>query len=113
MKEHEFKKEKVSSMMKISKQILFKGNVDLGTDGLDFINNTLTAKMDAYFWQMAQPSQSIQVSIERPRFIDWLLRRKRYKTITINIKDALIDPPAQPENTIRLITLQNEQERKT
>ena len=65
----------------------------------DWIRDELWHTLDA-FVLVAQEQEDV-IELPRPRFSDWLLRRRR--TCTVTVRDVLLDPPVIPKHeTVRM-----------
>ena len=64
-------KEKIAVYYKVSKQFMAQ------SDAMDFIQGTLTARMDAFVLAASKEQGEITVFVPRPSFLDWLFRRTR------------------------------------
>lgn len=102
IKEHIFEKKKFAVFTKFSADILNDIDVKIFEDK---ITNTITARMEAFFYEKQVAEKEIVYYFDRPTFLDWLLRRRKTKRIKINISDVLNNPPKTLENTIRHYTL--------
>lgn len=75
MKELTAQEERIVSYVKVSKEII------TGTDGDDYMRDTLTAMLYGTILTASKESAEIDVYVRPPSFLDWLLRRK--KTIKV------------------------------
>lgn len=87
-KELEFQKQRVASILRIDKDIQ-----SFEYDGDNLIKNKITLRLQGYVYQMTVAEKEITYHFDKPSFLDWLLGRRKSKTIKINIADALKNPP--------------------
>lgn len=95
-KEQEFKKQKVAQFLRVAKKLLI--------DDKDYVKSTIEVRLEGYMYERTIAEKEITYHLERPSFMDWLLRRRTSKTIKVNISEALNNPPETP-NTTRLFDL--------
>jgi len=98
----EFKKERISSFCKVSKEFISELNISAGTDYEDMIYDTLTVKLDAFIYSALQEERVLTYYCPRPTFLDWLLRRKRKVEWTLKVKDLMLNPPKNKNSTMRI-----------
>lgn len=92
IKEIEFDREKVTDSLRFSNQMISDVNFIIGEDSLDLFSQTMTARIDAFFYTNNK-EKVLTYKLKRPSFFDWIFRRDREVNIKINYKDVLIDPP--------------------
>ena len=62
---------KVASYMKISKELM------LSHSDIDFDKDLMTAQLIGYVYSISKQVGTIDVHVQRPTFLDWLLRRTK------------------------------------
>jgi len=101
MREVILTKEKVATYVKISRDAL-----KIGMEGNDFAVDLLTAQLVGHVFSAAKEHGDLEkcIEIERPTFLDWLLRRKKLKLVTIPYEIShLVEVKDLPENTLAII----------
>lgn len=92
--------ERVAQYMKVTPEFL-----KTGMEADDFMYETLTAMLHGYIYTMAKEEGEITVHIERPTFLDWLLRRTKQKKVKYVIRELVrADKMKFPDN-IRVIQI--------
>jgi hypothetical protein len=97
----EFKKEKIAVMQKISNEIIQDLCIKTGMDGDDIIYDQLTSRLTGFIYSNMAEERQLVYYCERPRFLDWLLRRTKRVVFNLKVKDLLLNPPKNV-NTIRV-----------
>lgn len=93
MKTITFSREKISTHCKVSRDIITEASIRIGNEGIDFIEETLTAQLEAFVWSRLSEKRTITNVFKRPSFLEWLFRKKREVKIEIDVKDLLLNPP--------------------
>jgi len=101
MKQIEFKKEKIAVFEKIKRELLNDLKTDIGHIDNDFINDQLTAQLTGYIYSNMADERDLIYYCPRPKFFDWLFRRRKKVIFKLKIKDLLINA-SKPENTERI-----------
>jgi len=99
-KELEFIRKRVATFLKVDKDVQ-----KFEHDGDNFIKNKMTLRLEGYVYEMTIAEKEITYHFDKPSFLDWLLGRRKSKTIKISIADALNNPP-ETNNTSRLYYLE-------
>ena len=102
----EFIDEKITAMRKISSCIVNK-ELKLGLNRDDFLEELLTAVLSAHIYSNMAEQRELVYSFKRPTFWEWITRKKRKATFTLNVKDLLINPPKNTDNVIRIYEVKN------
>lgn len=81
MKEYKLSREKVADYMRITREALQSGHIND-----DFIRDELTYQLIGFVYSAAKETGQLHktIEIERPTFLDWLLRRKKYIGVSID-----------------------------
>lgn len=87
MKETTFEKRKVTSMLRVSNEIESYLNES------DYLRNTLTHRLEAEFYSATLDEKEITYLLDKPTFLDWLLGRRKSKTIKVRVSAVLQTPP--------------------
>ena len=83
MKEETYTKQKIAAFMKAHQDMISESKLTSGFDGIDYINNLLTFRLEAFIYKSAQPTQTITHVVKRPTFFEWIFRRERFINITV------------------------------
>ena len=83
MKELTEQEERIVSYVKVSKEII------TGTDGDDYIRDTLTTMLYGTILTASKESGEIEVYVKRPSFLDWLLRRNKTINVPYTIRQLM------------------------
>lgn len=67
----------------------------VGEHNDDFLRNELTAQLSAFVYERTKEKRELVHYLDRPRFLDWLLRRRKKVTIIVDFKEWLINPPIE------------------
>lgn len=95
MTEKHFYRQKIVSKMKISQELFNDSNFALyKSDGLDFIQNQLTARLETYVYENEVEERTLTYTFDKPTFLDWLFGRKRQVKISVSVKDLLKNAPS-------------------
>lgn len=97
----EFDLEKIQAFEKISNELVADKTFEVGHADDDFINNLLTAKVSAYIYANTVDERDLVYLCERPKFTDWLFRRRKRAIFRLKVEDLLINPP-KCKNTKRI-----------
>ena len=63
---------------------------------------TLEHNLAAYIYKHTVKKYNKTIYIDRPTFLEWLLRKQRSIVVNVDVSDILLDPPKLPDKTIRL-----------
>ena len=99
-KEIIFNRERVAQYLKYSKEMVSQMRLTLNVE--DYLTDELTAVLDSYLYTQTQDEKTISYYVDRPKFFDWLLRRRKRVDFTIKARDVLLNPPTDNPPTIRL-----------
>lgn len=75
--------ERIVAYVKVSKEII------TGTDGDDYIRDTLTTMLYGTILTAAKESGEIDVYVKPPSFLDWLLRRNKTIKVPYTIRQLM------------------------
>ena len=92
-----YEKERISSSIVAGAEIHTSAN---------FFDEQLRKQMDAYIYSRMSDRQSCVVSVGRPTFLDWFLRRPRKATVEVSIKKVLVNPPKTDKHEIVMFSLE-------
>lgn len=92
--DQEYKKEKFMGNLVVTKEV----KEDVEFYGY-LVDNTLV-QFKAELWAKIKPE--VEVILDRPTFLEWMFRKRR--KVIIKAMDILIDPPNEPEKTVRMYT---------
>ena len=92
-----FKRERLKTQMKISKELLNDMSYHVGTVGEDKIYDMLTAELTAYIHTNMAEERDIVYYCPAPSFLDWLLRRNKKVVFKLKVKDLLLNAPKPPD----------------
>jgi len=100
MKTQTIEAEKIGAYCKVSEEYL-----KIGREEDDFAYDLLTARLHGFIYSMAKEEGEITVYAERPKFLDWLLRRRKPIVVKYVIKELVkADKMKFPDN-IRVIQI--------
>ena len=103
MKENvEFNLNKISIFSKVPNELIVDAKLNVWECGDNFLKNMLTARLDAYLFENQADERTLTYYCERPKFLDWLLRRKKRVEWKLIVKDLLLNPPRLKEKTTRI-----------
>jgi len=102
LKEITFDVEKLSSMSKVSKDMISEINISTGQASDDFFTDMLTVRMDAYILSNLSETRTLTHYTPRPKFLDWLLRRSKKLEWQLDVKDIMLNPPKLKDKTSRI-----------
>lgn len=100
--ENVFNREKIRIKEIISEQCISDLELNLGRTAENFINNELTVLLTGHVFSKTIEERTLSYYCEPPTFFDWLFRRRKKVNFDFKIKDLLINPPKNTENTIRI-----------
>jgi hypothetical protein len=93
-----FEKEKASARLDVSKELF-------SFTTLNIYENTILQELNivlsGYFFSNLADERKLSYYCPRPRFIDWLFRRRKKVIFDFKAKDLLLNPPKK-ENTVRI-----------
>lgn len=92
--------EKVAHYIKVTPEFL-----QTGQEADDFIYDQLTVMLHGYIYTMAKEEGEITVHVERPTFLDWLLRRTKEKKVKYVIKELVRANKMKFPDNIRVIQI--------
>ena len=98
----EFNKERIATMQKISKELVSDPSFALGTENDDFIKDEMTLKLTGYIYSNMADVRTLTYYCDRPKFLDWLLRRSKRVQWELKVKDLLLNPPKLKDRTTRI-----------
>ena len=101
MEKIEFTKEKIAVMEKISGSII-DSEFAIGIEQGDVLTDTMTVKLKAYIYTCVAEERELIYYTTKPTFMDWLRGRTKRVVFDLKVKDMLLNPPADRENTLRL-----------
>lgn len=96
-----FEREKVRVMKRISKEMITDVKLSLHQTNDDFIYDTLHAELSAFIYSSLTEERELVYWSERPKFFDWLFRRKKIVVFHLQVKDIMLNPP-KIKNTARI-----------
>jgi len=99
-KEIIFNRERVAQHLRYSKEMVSQMRLTLNIE--DYLTGELSAVLDSYLYTQTQEEKTISHYADRPKFFDWLLRRRKRVDFTIKARDVLLNPPPDNPPTIRL-----------
>lgn len=92
-KEITFNREKIASMMKISKRCISDIEIKTYQTSEDYITDKLTVQLEAFIYSNTIDERKLEYYLERPSFLDWLLRRRKKVMFDFKAKDLMLDAP--------------------
>jgi len=95
-----FEKERIATMSKVSCELMSQMELDKCQIDDDYLMNTMTYRLSASIYSNTVEQRKLTYHFERPSFFDWLFRRKRKVEINVEVKDLLLNPPA--DNVVRV-----------
>jgi len=102
VKEIAFDVEKISTMHKVTKELISEVDVSVGQASDDFFTDMLTVRMDAYILSNLSETRTLTHYTPRPKFLDWLLRRSKKLEWQLDVKDIMLNPPKLKDKTSRI-----------
>ena len=99
--EIEFKRERVAAQNKIAASALNDLAFSVSQVLDDFSQDMLTAQLEGYIYTHLADKRDLVYYCPRPKFFDWLFRRKKKVVFKLETKDMLLDAP-KVENTARI-----------
>jgi len=93
MKKIEFNRKIIAQSMKFDQNYISELALQKGMNDDDIITGMLTAQLKAYVYENSLATRKIYYYAPRPKFLDWLLRRKKRVEFTFEAKDLLLTPP--------------------
>lgn len=96
-----FTKKQLKQIVKVSRNVLFDPELNIGTEGRDFVNNELTYCLNSWFLEHLSETRTLTYLCERPKFTDWLFRKRKKVEFKLDVKDLLLNPPVLKDKTIR------------
>jgi len=94
-----FTKEKIAFIKKYSSEF----SIEAGIDADDILRDLFTAKMQAFLLTRINEVKDVTVFRDRPKFLDWLLRRKATFHFRFESKEVLHNPPVLAPGTSTLM----------
>lgn len=101
-KKVEFTRERLSLIECVSKDYIQSLDFQIANSGDDFVNETFTMRLDAYFLTNTADERTLTYYCPRPTFFDWLFRRRKDIKWKLYVKDILINPPKLKDRTHRI-----------
>lgn len=101
----DFNKEKISVIQKISGDVVSSLTLDIGTVDNDILLNQMTVKLSGYIYSNMADERELVYYCPRPRFFDWLFRRRKTAVFNLKVKDLKLNPP-KSEDTKRIYTIE-------
>lgn len=98
----EFDKEKVAVMEKISRELLRDVEFGCGNTDMDVVTNQMTLKLTGYIYSNMADVRTLTYYCDRPKFFDWLFRRRKSVNWELKVKDLLLNPPKLKDRTTRI-----------
>lgn len=95
MKEVVFEREKIAS------RVIIPGSIDF-TIAKDIATQDLNCSLEVFIATRRYDTKKIRYTFPRPTFREWFFRREREVKVNVTARDALLDPPAIEDRTIRL-----------
>ena len=93
MERTEFTLECMADSIQWSEQYLCDLEMRVGMQSEDFMKELVTTRIKAYFYSHESDEKEMIFYSPRPRFLDWLLRRKKTHVVNVKVKDILKNPP--------------------
>lgn len=103
-----FKKEKIASSLKISKELLAPNlGLSIGQVADDIIMDTFSVQIEAFIYSNTVEQRTLEYYCPRPSFWDWLFHRQKRVTWQLSVKDLLKNPPS---NAARIVVVERSAE---
>jgi hypothetical protein len=90
--DQEYKREKFMTNLQVIKEI--RDNPEMFGQ---LIDDTIV-RLKVELWAKTNPE--IKLTLDRPSFIEWVLRRRR--TVIVRADDVMIEPPKDIDRTVRV-----------
>lgn len=87
----DYQKEKLSTMQKISNEVFNDLKIEMYKDSYDYLYNTMTVQLSAFIYSKMVDERELHYYFERPKFLEWLFRKKRKATFNLKVKDLLLN----------------------
>jgi hypothetical protein len=87
---------------KISKEVIDGYQFDIGYVNDDFILNQMTIRLSGLIYENLSETRDLEYYCDRPKFLDWLLRRKKKVVFELDVKDLLLLESKEPYKTLRV-----------
>jgi len=105
-----FDVKKLGFFRKVSKKLIMGGEMAVDLDFDDFVKNTLTVKLEAWFLEHQTEKRVIDYYFPRPKFSEWFWGKikgtQRKVQIQVDVNDLLLDPPPLKDGTMRFYVIE-------
>lgn len=88
-----FDRVEISEAYKYSSRFIAESKVEAAQENDDFLKEMITIKVSSYIYENKAEERELVYYCDRPKFFDWLFRRRKKATFNLKVKDILIDPP--------------------
>ena len=104
MKIKKFEKTRYTDSIKVS-NLIFQEKIETGLNGDDFIKDTLTSRLNLYFYSRVEEEKEITIRTPRPKFLDWFLRRDKRHFFTVKATEILQSPKSTDHRIITVFDI--------
>lgn len=74
---------------RLKKEMIFELKTEIGLNDMDFFTDLATVLVKGTIYQWTQENRTIIQYTKPPKFLDWLLRKRKQITIKIDVSELL------------------------
>ncbi len=107
MEELIFNKKVLALTSTVSEQLMEEVKLDIGRNGIDFIQDQFTMRLQAYILASQEEIKEVEKYAAPQKFWDWVFRKQQRFIFTINCTEIFLNPPRlKPGTSVMWYTME-------